>query len=316
MRQDMFKVIVERPRRGVGYYRNLPNQYRAAKHFQLDEDYDVTDEFSGRRIHSMRPKNDYKSLNENLRPLRRFLYSKVGQPWNDVFSEICAELDTNSTVKKHVRDHLEDFVEMNTYIREDGEACYRSRYVFFRGHDHDNIELIRYVSGLYVCPRTGILRNAEKDFPGANWYKEQPDYIKQQEEKLKQELNRRVINDNLRFERIDNVWFRFERSTCPLRLWNSETNSYYDHPTSLGVQENRKTASKKDIRKYDLNNPESAEKYNSLKHIRIITSWLHFERVKGVWFRRITDNTAGITTVQYTPATRREIRTYIQGKGK
>jgi len=50
------------------------------------------------------------SRNEILAALVRFIQWRVGQRWDDVFSEIYAHLDTGSTVKMHIRKHLRDFV--------------------------------------------------------------------------------------------------------------------------------------------------------------------------------------------------------------
>ena len=41
MRNDLEKVLTERARWGVSYYRNLPNEYRKAKRFKLDEELEV-----------------------------------------------------------------------------------------------------------------------------------------------------------------------------------------------------------------------------------------------------------------------------------
>ena len=132
MRDDMFKVIVERPRRGVGHYRRgvghyrtLPNEYRAAKRFKLDADLQVNDDFTSTSTLPMRSKKlgyGGKELNENLRPLYRFIDKQVDRLWNDVYSEICEHLDCNSTVKQHVRDHIQDHVSIKTFIGENGEA--------------------------------------------------------------------------------------------------------------------------------------------------------------------------------------------------
>ena len=140
MRDDMFKVIVERPRRGVGYYRTLPNEYRAAKRFKLSTyctpddtgwEYDVDDEFNVSTKMPMRSKKigyEGKELNENLKPLYRYIDKQVGRLWNDVYSEICANLDTGSTVKQHVRDHIPDHVAIKTFIGGNGEAYSVSKY--------------------------------------------------------------------------------------------------------------------------------------------------------------------------------------------
>jgi hypothetical protein len=122
MREDMFKVIVERPRAYAGYHRR-------GRPLPIDEDSPSRGK--------VKPLEGRKSLNENLAPLRRFLEKSVGRPWDKVFSEICERLSIASAVQKHVRDHLEDFVQLSPV-----PTCrWRNR-----------------PGGLYVCPRTGILR--------------------------------------------------------------------------------------------------------------------------------------------------------------
>lgn len=111
MRSDMFKVIVERPRWGASH----------AASPKLKRTKDYTLKHIGHKRHACESTRYTKSLNENLAPLVRFLRSRLGQPWNSVFSEICAQLDTGSTVKMHVRQHLEDFVLTRISIGRYGE---------------------------------------------------------------------------------------------------------------------------------------------------------------------------------------------------
>src|SRR5205085_4796318 len=59
---------------------------------------------------------NWKSLNENLSPLRRYLEKQVDRPWNKVWSEISENLSAASTVQQHVRDHIGDFVAVRTFI--------------------------------------------------------------------------------------------------------------------------------------------------------------------------------------------------------
>ena len=67
-----------------------------------------------------------KELNENLGPLYRFLNSKVGCLWNDVYSEIRENIDTKSAVQMHIMSHLYDMIEKDA-IELDGKM------VVFRG---------------------------------------------------------------------------------------------------------------------------------------------------------------------------------------
>src|SRR5580700_2479089 len=99
-----------------------------------------------RRAQALR--GDRKQLNENLAPLRRFLESQVGRPWDKVFSEIAERLRADSTVQQHVRDHLRDFVA--TRPRR-GIAVWYSR---------DNETL--WHQPLYVDPRDGILKRTDR----------------------------------------------------------------------------------------------------------------------------------------------------------
>ena len=103
MREDMFKVIVERPRlfrrralRIKSRYDRLPDRTKVGMKRAAQEQRGWT-----------------KGLNENLAPLRRYLWKQRGRAWDDVYSEICSRLDTRSTVKQHVRDHLEDLIVLN-----------------------------------------------------------------------------------------------------------------------------------------------------------------------------------------------------------
>ena len=96
MRQDMFKVIVEKPRRGARFRVNR-NRLAGAE--------DLPTRIGYKRFRALN-RTRTKSLNENLRPLEKYLIRQAGRPWNKVYSEICETLDAGHTVKQHVREHL------------------------------------------------------------------------------------------------------------------------------------------------------------------------------------------------------------------
>lgn len=109
MRDDMFKVIVERPRRGRKYAGKSKLRFDQCK---------GRNRVTGHRL--VTEHNGYtKNLNENLSPLRRYLHRQVGRVWDDVFSEICKKLDTGSTVKMHVREHLDDLINRKVSRQND-----------------------------------------------------------------------------------------------------------------------------------------------------------------------------------------------------
>lgn len=136
MREDMAKVIVERPRRG-GSVR------RPGRAVDLE---DMPSKESLRRPYRLR--GTHKYLNENLAPLRRYLESRVGRPWDEVYSEICAHLRVDSTVQQHVRDHLKDLVEIVPEERW---------YSVYGAEGRRKVRSSRWQS-MYVDPADGILR--------------------------------------------------------------------------------------------------------------------------------------------------------------
>src|ERR1043165_4004134 len=98
MREDMSRVIVERPRIIEGIARK--GRARDPEELPLQQG-----------MHrSQRERGGWKMLNENLAPLSRFLERQVGRPWDKVYSEVAERLRIDSTVQHHVRDHLGDFV--------------------------------------------------------------------------------------------------------------------------------------------------------------------------------------------------------------
>lgn len=144
MRSDMAKVIVERPRHG-SRLRSVKFAARVRPAGDV-EDFDLAP--PGDR--------DEKSLNENLAPLRRYLDRQVGRPWDKVYSEIRANLDTRKATQLHILQHLRDYVQTHCWMK--GRTVMANRRWF--GVDP--------VEGLYVHPKTGILRRA----PERKWDRE------------------------------------------------------------------------------------------------------------------------------------------------
>ncbi len=139
MRGDMPKVIVERPRRGGGWRR----KGRPLR----DDDLSLSEAEVKRHD---RARGTTKNLNENLAPLKRFLESQAGRPWNKVWSEICENLKPSNTVQQHVRDHIGDFVATKTLLK-DGE-------VWVHHHRWSREPLKGSHVRLFVDPKSGLLR--------------------------------------------------------------------------------------------------------------------------------------------------------------
>jgi hypothetical protein len=149
MRADMAKVIVERPRFG-SRDKGEGKGYRRRRQRLAPEDQ------PRREGMKVRAAGGSKRLNEHLAPLRRFLESCVGRPWDQVFAEICENISRDSAVQDHVRDHVPDFVATHVLLI-DGVPCngaggWAYGWPLTRAFPRRR---------LYVCPHTGLLRRLE-----------------------------------------------------------------------------------------------------------------------------------------------------------
>jgi hypothetical protein len=142
MRPDMDKVIVERPRLGGGM--------RRPKGIRKRERLAMADLAPGREGYRRRWGSWSKILNEHLSPLRRYLQSQVGRPWNKVHSEICERLRLDSAVQSHVLDHLREYVETNARLMN-GKLCKPTGEPL-------TADGLHRIPLFYVCPKSGLLK--------------------------------------------------------------------------------------------------------------------------------------------------------------
>lgn len=187
MRNDMFKVIVERPRRGGSCARER------APH-ALDEGSPMQEGVRSRHQHR-------KHLNENLRPLERYLHRQVGRPWDAVYSEICAGIDRRNTVQQHIHQHLADFVAVRVSVI-DGRLHWQKRW----GEPAPLAD--RWAPRLYVDPSTGLLRhNRERE------------HVRRQEREAlaaRQRTPDRIALSSVRqLHRLRGIWYDVELAPIP-----------------------------------------------------------------------------------------------------
>ncbi|WP_242056621.1 MULTISPECIES: hypothetical protein [unclassified Nostoc] len=145
------EIVIERPRNGMRISLKKLKGFKK----QLDK---LTEEASQDGLlnpYLIKPRNKSKYLSDHLGPLRRFLRSKIGQPWNDVYSELCQRLKTNTMAGQHVIDHVWDYVERHVEII-DGSLYSQPE----RGYQ---IPLDgSYRDRFYIHPETGILCAVKK----------------------------------------------------------------------------------------------------------------------------------------------------------
>jgi hypothetical protein len=188
MREDMYKVIVERPRRGK------EGDAIAAR---LRKDLD------GPMRLGTRAGYGYRSLNENLAPLRRYLHAQIGRPWNKVFGEICAGIDRRNTVQQHIHQHIRDFIAVDVDICEGRLVDLSAHWGFLRRDSGISQEL-------YVDPRTGLIR-PNKGY--RSWRHGAAE--RHRREQVEIATRRRMVDERTFLLLLDDVWFRVEVDLLP-----------------------------------------------------------------------------------------------------
>ena len=187
----MHKVIVERPRWGGGREHqnrraNVPLEDRRTRE-------------SMRAAHA-----DRKSFGENLAPLRRWLRTQVGRPWDDVYSEACVVIKSDSTVRNHIKFHLLEMVERHTFLRDGEVWCFRLGW-------WDAIEVpVSQLSGhwncFYVHLHSGLLCEAKPS-------RRQPS--RRDREERKRMKTCRWLNDQMALLKLNGCWFKCEMRPLP-----------------------------------------------------------------------------------------------------
>lgn len=147
MRDDMAKVVTERPRRG---HRNESRKTTGGRirSYDPDREYDEPTRLPVARDRQYGFKA--KEFSDLINPLKRYLRSCIGKPWSKVHSELSQKLDRRSTSGSHIWDHVMREIETDCYIGEDRLAYSNKRT--YRVSE-------RPIVGLYVHPKTGLIRD-------------------------------------------------------------------------------------------------------------------------------------------------------------
>lgn len=182
MRDDMARVIVERPR--------IPDfKSRKGRPSPLEE----LPHYEGmRRPHLLA--GEGKTLNENLQPLRRYLERQLGRPWNKVYAEIAEHLRVDNAVQQHVRDHLRNFVAVTPRRVAGG---WRNR---FGSH--------LWYQSLYVDPVTGFLCRTD-DLP------EEKARRRARRHRPQETPTRVMLTPDRELRLVDGLWYEVRLAPLP-----------------------------------------------------------------------------------------------------
>ena len=138
------EIVIERPRGGMRISSKKLKGFKKQLH-KLTED---ASQDGLLNPYLIKPRNKSKYLSDHLGPLRRFLRSHVGQPWNDVYSKLCQRLDSSTMAGQHVLDHVDDYVERHVELIDGVPYCKSRCDLRLANWRHFQ---------LYVHPETGIL---------------------------------------------------------------------------------------------------------------------------------------------------------------
>lgn len=143
MRPDMYEVLIERPRSGWRLKHRRGNRPEVG-------DWDGEDGFEDRIAPRQRRT---KWFDDHLQPLRRWLRKQVNRPWDKVYAELCASIDRRSVTGQHLLDHVANEVARHCVLGADDRIR--------RGPADRSGRRGEVVDGLYVHPRTSLLRYVE-----------------------------------------------------------------------------------------------------------------------------------------------------------
>ena len=137
----MHKVVAQGPSRHRDPFK---------KHRQESLPYELL--LKNQPVRSPREKYPWPS---SFGPLNRWLQSRVGDAWTDIYSELCAVVHPDSTSRVWLKQRVLGLVIRRTFMRGDTVWCYQPSW---RGESEvpaDNLD--RDLHRFYVHPQTGCL---------------------------------------------------------------------------------------------------------------------------------------------------------------
>lgn len=205
MRPDFNKLLTERQR--IGSSRSY-KEHRNAKVFNgRDEDGQL---LGGRESMKLRSnvKGDNKSFNENLRPLRSWVNSCVGKPWDKCYSEIRSTFDARKVINDHILQHLYQYIEVDTHVGADGKVWYipHGRY-----YNKVAKPITDSYADYHVNPKDGrvvktkhkLTRKQRNDAVKAKWVIECQKFV-------------RKLEDGTELHLVNGTWFQYDRRQQPV----------------------------------------------------------------------------------------------------
>lgn len=182
MRNDFNKVLTERPRRG---HKRKHKEVRKAYNSELKAGYDNEEDgplggTEGMKKPYGRNGVDRKGNTDLWSAIRRFMLSRVGRKWDDVWSEVNRDLRESDDMRAHWRVHCKIEVDEKVSVAPNGKLwriAGRRRLFDLRKGEWPLEGIPGCNKRFYVDPRDGILRKTpETVWPKRHREIEQPEY--------------------------------------------------------------------------------------------------------------------------------------------
>lgn len=238
--------IVERPRLG---HSDSYHPLRAARKHDLSEEAPLRESMT--KPHRMY--HEGKRLNENLRPLKRFIRGQVGRPWDKVYSEINEHVKVSNAVQAHIRQHLRDFLAVSILRDKYGRVWDTTRLwpsemrkgdlfvdtdgivKVFKGPPKVKVDRGMKIYAMYKARKS---KRPQKDWAREEWYYELEyrlvEYSKMEEESISSD---RVVSYFYAGTRTDAVKH--------VRLENERNKKYHWFDREYVPPQNKKPKAKK-----------------------------------------------------------------------
>lgn len=214
-KKNLSRTVIEGGRYGGNKWdrRSSHAEHRAELRNYMTEVRHDPDNYDEYDVEPLRPV--YQGFTDKLSPMYRWLNSKVGQPWDDVYSEITKSFDTRTTAGRHiVHDHLLRSVQIGPETH---------RYYYKPPEDPTT----SYSDNDFYVDDNGILQ--KKRYLGRRRYREKvPAFDTRQ---ISNWLNGRIVG------KVGNKYFFFVPATKSKKggyshIWATEwsSGSYYADP--------------------------------------------------------------------------------------
>lgn len=177
----MHKVICEEPRHGGG-------RKKFARRANLADEF--LPKFEGMR----RPHRDRKEFGEHLGPLRRWLRSQIGRPWDQIYGEASAVIKPDSVVRNHIKFHLLEFVHRHTFLRDGKVWCFTAGW---RGNEMPIDDAASSWSPFFIHPGRGLLCEVPLR-PRSRWCDRSTGV---------RDKTQRWVNERTLLRQLNGIWF-------------------------------------------------------------------------------------------------------------